>query len=52
MCSSVDELQFIADLAIEHDLIVITDEVYEHLVFDDTVHIPWRRCRACASAPR
>ena len=23
----------IADLAIEHDLIVVTDEVYEHLVF-------------------
>jgi len=29
------ELQAVAILAIEHDLIVITDEVYEHLVFDD-----------------
>jgi N-succinyldiaminopimelate aminotransferase len=29
------ELQAVAVLAIEHDLIVITDEVYEHLVFDD-----------------
>ena len=29
-----DELEAVADLAIEHDLVVITDEVYEHLVFD------------------
>ena len=35
-----DELQLIADLALEHDLIVISDEVYEHLVFDDFKHIP------------
>jgi N-succinyldiaminopimelate aminotransferase len=34
-----DELQLIADLAIEHDLVVITDEVYEHLVFDDAKHV-------------
>jgi N-succinyldiaminopimelate aminotransferase len=34
------ELQAVADLAIEHDLVVITDEVYEHLVFDDHVHRP------------
>jgi N-succinyldiaminopimelate aminotransferase len=33
------ELQLIADLAIEHDLLVVTDEVYEHLVFDGT-HTP------------
>ncbi len=30
-----DELQVVADLAIEHDVLVVTDEVYEHLVFDD-----------------
>ncbi|HQR25845.1 MAG TPA: pyridoxal phosphate-dependent aminotransferase [Nocardioides sp.] len=30
----------IADLAREHDLVVITDEVYEHLTFDGTPHIP------------
>ena len=35
-----DELQAIADIAIEHDLIVVTDEVYEHLVFDGLEHIP------------
>ena len=37
---SRDELQAIADVAIEHDLIVLADEVYEHLVFDDNVHVP------------
>ena len=31
---STEELEYIADLARVHDLIVITDEVYEHLVFD------------------
>jgi N-succinyldiaminopimelate aminotransferase len=35
-----DELQAVADVAIEHDLVVITDEVYEHLVFDDHEHLP------------
>ncbi|MGB0114549.1 MAG: pyridoxal phosphate-dependent aminotransferase [Ilumatobacteraceae bacterium] len=34
-----DELSLIAALAIEHGLIVITDEVYEHLVFDGNEHI-------------
>jgi N-succinyldiaminopimelate aminotransferase len=35
-----EELQAVADLAIEHDLVVITDEVYEHLVYDGRVHVP------------
>jgi N-succinyldiaminopimelate aminotransferase len=35
-----DELDEIARVAIDHDLIVVTDEVYEHLLFDDRVHIP------------
>jgi N-succinyldiaminopimelate aminotransferase len=35
-----DELQAVADVAIERDLVVITDEVYEHLVFDDHTHVP------------
>ncbi|MBB3045253.1 pyridoxal phosphate-dependent aminotransferase [Nocardioides soli] len=34
------ELQAVADVAVEHDLVVITDEVYEHLVYDDHVHVP------------
>ncbi|WP_310525956.1 aminotransferase class I/II-fold pyridoxal phosphate-dependent enzyme [Nocardioides sp.] len=55
------ELRAVADLAIEHDLIVITDEVYEHLVFDDAEsadgHIPlatlpgmWERTLTLSSA--
>ena len=35
-----DELTFIAGLAIEHDLLVVTDEVYEHLVFSGSTHVP------------
>ena len=34
------ELEAVADVAVEHDLVVITDEVYEHLVFDDHEHVP------------
>lgn len=55
------ELQAVAVLAIEHDLIVITDEVYEHLVFDDASsaegHVPlatlpgmWERTLTLSSA--
>ncbi len=35
-----DELGLIADLSREHDLIAVTDEVYEHLTFDDAEHVP------------
>ncbi|MBD8606951.1 pyridoxal phosphate-dependent aminotransferase [Aeromicrobium sp. CFBP 8757] len=34
------ELEAVADLAIEHDLVVISDEVYEHLTFDGVPHVP------------
>jgi aspartate/methionine/tyrosine aminotransferase len=34
------EIQAIADVAIKHDLIVICDEVYEHLIFDGLPHLP------------
>ncbi|MEV6835865.1 pyridoxal phosphate-dependent aminotransferase [Streptomyces sp. NPDC051133] len=34
------ELAAIAELAVERDLLVVTDEVYEHLVFDDAGHVP------------
>jgi N-succinyldiaminopimelate aminotransferase len=32
------ELQFLATLAVGHDLLVVTDEVYEHLVFSGAEH--------------
>ena len=35
-----DELAAVADLAVQHDLVVVTDEVYEHLTFDGTAHVP------------
>ncbi len=34
------ELEAVAALCVTHDLIAITDEVYEHLVFDDAEHTP------------
>jgi N-succinyldiaminopimelate aminotransferase len=34
------ELALIAELCVEHDLVAISDEVYEHLTFDDAVHVP------------
>ena len=34
------ELELVASLAREHDAWVVTDEVYEHLVFDGAEHVP------------
>jgi len=34
------ELQVIADLCLEFDTVAITDEIYEHLVYDGHEHIP------------
>jgi aminotransferase len=34
------ELQVIADLCIKHDLLAITDEIYEHIVYDGETHTP------------
>ncbi|MBI4630968.1 MAG: aminotransferase class I/II-fold pyridoxal phosphate-dependent enzyme [Chloroflexi bacterium] len=36
---SQSELQLIADLCIKWNVIAISDEVYEHILFDDTKHI-------------
>ncbi len=35
-----EELAEIARIAIEHDLLVLSDEAYEHLWFDDHAHVP------------
>jgi N-succinyldiaminopimelate aminotransferase len=37
---STAELEAIAEIAVAADLLVITDEVYEHLVFDGHRHLP------------
>jgi len=34
------ELALVAEVAIEHDLVVVADEVYEHLVFPGATHVP------------
>lgn len=40
MVATDDELRALAELAVSADLLVITDEVYEHLVFDGRRHLP------------
>jgi len=35
-----DQLQQLADVVIAHDLLVISDEVYEHIVFPPATHVP------------
>lgn len=35
-----EELAGVAEIAIEHDLVVLSDEVYEHLTFDGVAHRP------------
>jgi len=51
-----EELLFILELAIEHDAFVITDEVYEHIVYAPHAHVPfatlpgaWERTLTCGS---
>lgn len=51
------ELEAVAAVAVERDLAVVTDEVYEHLVFDGREHVPlaslpgmWERTVTIGSA--
>ena len=37
---SMAELETIAQLATEHDLLVISDEVYDRIVYDGAIHMP------------
>jgi N-succinyldiaminopimelate aminotransferase len=37
---TLEELQLIADLCEAHDVVVISDEVYEHLTYDEHRHVP------------
>jgi aminotransferase len=36
---TIDELDLIADLCRRHDALAITDEVYEHLIYDGRQHV-------------
>lgn len=47
---SATELAAIAEIAVAANLVVITDEVYEHLVFDHARHLPLRVSTAWPSA--
>jgi N-succinyldiaminopimelate aminotransferase len=37
---TVEELDVVAEIARRHDLVVVCDEVYEHLTFDGRPHVP------------
>jgi N-succinyldiaminopimelate aminotransferase len=37
---TAEELTVVAEVAVDHDLVVISDEVYEHLTFDGRAHVP------------
>ena len=46
------ELETIASIVIEYDAYVITDEVYEHIVYRAArAYLRWRACLGCGSAP-
>lgn len=45
---STHELQFIAELCIEHNVIAICDEVYEHCIYDNERHIPFQKLNGMA----
>ena len=34
-----DELKLIADLCADHDVVAVTDEIYEHIIFDGARHV-------------
>ena len=36
-----DEMAALSRIALEHDLLVLSDEAYEHLVFDGISHVPF-----------
>ncbi|MCX7806257.1 MAG: aminotransferase class I/II-fold pyridoxal phosphate-dependent enzyme [Planctomycetota bacterium] len=37
---SREELSFIAELCIKYDALAVTDEIYEHIVYDGLEHVP------------
>ena len=47
---SRDELEFIRDLCVHWNAYCITDEIYEHILYDGAEHISMARSTACAIA--
>jgi methionine aminotransferase len=45
---SMDDMLRLQELAVKHDLLVLSDEVYEHIVFDNRVHISAARLEGLA----
>jgi len=41
---SPELLRNLADLAIRHNLLVISDEIYERIVYDDQAHLSLASC--------
>ncbi|MDI3288639.1 aminotransferase class I/II-fold pyridoxal phosphate-dependent enzyme [Polyangium sp. 15x6] len=46
---SEEELDWLADAIEAHDLVAITDEIYEHIVFDGQKHVPLATRKNAAS---
>jgi len=34
-----EELRFIAGLCLQYDAVAVTDEIYEHIIYDDHIHV-------------
>lgn len=39
MVYSAEELRAIGQVCIDHDLLIVSDEIYEHLIYDDIPHV-------------
>ena len=48
---SEEELAEIAALCIKHDVIAVTDEIYEHIIFDGHKHTTLGKTRALYPSP-
>jgi aminotransferase len=35
-----EDLRFFRDLCVDHDIVAVTDEIYEHLLYDGREHVP------------
>lgn len=38
MLYTADELRLLGEVAIEHDFLIVSDEIYEHLIYDEDLH--------------